>query len=176
MGEPLAKRPLDLFFFIFFLVHIPTTLLCDAQAIYPSFLQNETLLSNVEYYTFLTGDHLMKSALPNSQNLIWFKSIIFMELFLQVPYFCFALKGLWFDQLGQDLHRVLALAYSSHVMTTVVPLLGEFWFRKQLTLVQRGGLIGVYGIFFVVPLMYFFRALFATRSVGTASSRKMKKN
>lgn len=78
---PLRQRPLDLLFIIYFVVHIPTALLLDAQSILPRHLFHEQLLKMTEGHIKSTGDPLV------STNPVWFKAFIWCELILQVPYF-----------------------------------------------------------------------------------------
>ena len=101
-------------FLIFFISHIPITLLIDGQGafshLYPTFLR-----SIVAWYTTVFGDVLMKAptptikdvhdddlvddvtatttevSCPNTTDYWWFKSIICCELLFQVPFFFVAI-------------------------------------------------------------------------------------
>jgi hypothetical protein len=67
-------------FLIYFVTHIPITILVDAQAlfgdVYPAPLQNV-----MAWYIGTYGDFLM------DQKPDWLKSMIICEVFLQLPFF-----------------------------------------------------------------------------------------
>ncbi|KAH8997263.1 transmembrane protein 6/97, partial [Lactarius akahatsu] len=73
--SPLTSRPIDLFYFIFFVVHIPATLLIDCQAIWPKHLIPESLQLLPPWYVGMSGDFLIGGAmgiLGNGSGLAWF--------------------------------------------------------------------------------------------------------
>mmetsp|Transcript_43797 Transcript_43797/g.106212 ORF Transcript_43797/g.106212 Transcript_43797/m.106212 type:complete len:223 (+) Transcript_43797:3-671(+) len=104
MMKVLQGRRWESSFLIFFISHIPITLLVDGQGalsrLYPNFLR-----SIVAWYTTVFGDVLMKASPTmedeDQDNLTtttascpknwWFKSIICCELLFQVPFFFVAI-------------------------------------------------------------------------------------
>lgn len=91
LGEKgLLQRPLDLLFFIYFAVHIPTTLLVDLQAFYPSSWVPDALKQCLEWYVATYKDPFMGSTTP----VYWFNSFIACELVAQLPVFILSCYGL----------------------------------------------------------------------------------
>lgn len=80
---PLAKRPLDMIYFAFFLSHIPASLLIDFQALYPPALVPGFVSKLPELYIQMSNDPLIGGALgymSNSGELGWFRSFLTLEL------------------------------------------------------------------------------------------------
>ena len=83
-------KQLDTLFLVFFLVHIPITLLMDIQgpviprSFYPEVLQTLSMWYAVEFQDFL-----MESP-P-----VWFRSFVFAELLFQLPLLLLSVYGLW---------------------------------------------------------------------------------
>jgi hypothetical protein len=92
--DSIFKRPLDLLFLIYFILHVPITILSDAQPLYQDILQSKVLEDTMRFWVQLSGDPLMKTAYPGSKKLAWFNGILFIETFLQTPFFLFAIYGL----------------------------------------------------------------------------------
>ncbi|KPP69437.1 hypothetical protein Z043_111807, partial [Scleropages formosus] len=98
---------------------------------------------------------------------VWFKSFIFCEALLQLPFFPVAayafLKG------GCRWIRTPAIIYSTHVASTMVPILTYIMFHQfpkgshpgPQTTEERLGLLAVYGPYLLVPLMILFTMLFS---------------
>ncbi|KAH9044450.1 transmembrane protein 6/97 [Lactarius pseudohatsudake] len=116
---PLTSRPIDLFYFIFFLVHIPATLLIDCQAIWPKHLIPESLQLLPPWYVGMSGDFLIGGAmgiLGNGSGLAWFKSFLYLEALFQLPVFVIGAYGLWKDSRG--IYGLLVLYGASTCTTT----------------------------------------------------------
>jgi len=115
---PLVRRPMDLLFVVFFVTHIPTSLLVDGQCALPSeyFPQKATELLAFHLETF--KDPLMGTC-PG-----WLQLIIWCELLLQVPFFFAATYAF---VRGSKWIRIPAIVYGTHTSTTLMPILGAFW-------------------------------------------------
>ncbi|KAH9046261.1 transmembrane protein 6/97 [Lactarius hengduanensis] len=116
---PLTSRPIDLFYFIFFVVHIPATLLIDCQAIWPKHLIPESLQLLPPWYVGMSGDFLIGGAmgiLGNGSGLAWFKSFLYLEALFQLPVFVIGAYGLWKDSRG--IYGLLVLYGASTCTTT----------------------------------------------------------
>lgn len=81
---PIWRRPVDIFFILFFVVHIPTAALIDAQSILPSDWFHDELQILTKSHIVSTGDPLVSANPP------WFKALVWCELVFQVPYFVVA--------------------------------------------------------------------------------------
>lgn len=85
----LLSRPLDLVYFGYFASHIPITVFADLQSLYPPSIVPQALKDVVAWYSSQYKDPFMSGAAP-----VWFKSLVFCEALLQLPFFFFACYGL----------------------------------------------------------------------------------
>ncbi|CAE6419191.1 unnamed protein product [Rhizoctonia solani] len=123
MGQSLNERPLDLLYFIFFVIHIPATLLMDLQAIVPPGALPSFFRIIPEFYLSISGDPLIAGAMGlhgAPTQFTWFRTFIMMEGLFQLPVFFLGLYALKKDS---PYTPVLLTLYGSHVTTTVVPVL-----------------------------------------------------
>ncbi|KAI8333614.1 transmembrane protein 6/97 [Chlamydoabsidia padenii] len=157
-------RPLDFVFFIFFITHIPITLLLDLQAIYPTWLVPSVLLQANAWYVNLTHDPFMGATSP----IYWFQSFVSLEAICQLPFFFVASHGLYYDQ---SFIRLPMIVYGAHVVTTVVPLLGELILNPLH--VNRVMLLAIYSPYFLIPLLILVDSY---RRVSSALTPKIKPN
>ncbi|TFK87630.1 hypothetical protein K466DRAFT_522106 [Polyporus arcularius HHB13444] len=123
---PLAKRPRDLAYFFFFLIHIPTTLLVDAQPLYPQWVSS-FISSLPKYYVDMSNDPLLGSALgyygeARRQVYNWFRWYLIMEVVFQLPVFLIALRGLW---RGSTSIYLLLLIYGASTATTTLACIAD---------------------------------------------------
>ena len=81
---PLTQRPLDLFFVFYFITHVPTSLLVDAQCVLPPGNFPQAARDALAYHLETFKDPLMGTCPA------WLRSIIWCELALQVPFFILA--------------------------------------------------------------------------------------
>ncbi|KAI0796051.1 transmembrane protein 6/97 [Abortiporus biennis] len=164
----LTSRPLDLLYFVFFIFHIPNTILVDVQAIYPKEFVPSVLAQLPKLYVELSGDPLIGGAngfFGNAveDSYIWFKSFLLLEIFFQLPVFILGIRGLWRDTRSPTLYLLL-LAYGASTSTTLLPCLSIFFSTptttaetlKQgviaITSFQRMLLFASYVPFLLVPL------------------------
>ncbi|KAF8659818.1 hypothetical protein AX16_001703 [Volvariella volvacea WC 439] len=159
---PLSQRPLDLIYFIFFLVHIPATLSLDLQAIYPDFIAKHLQFFG-DFYVNLSNDPLIGGVSGHfgaSQHLAWFKSFLWLEALFQLPVFFLGARGLY---KGVQSIYVLILVYAASTATTTLACLAMIFITppKQqgidyigaLSTGQRALLLGSYIPFFLIPLV-----------------------
>jgi len=142
---------------IFFGTHIPITLFVDGQALLPPYLYTWGPGAMLKWYVSWSKDSLMSPG----QHPLWFKSIIFFELVLQVPFFFWALQVLLSPPSVKEpkLFRPIAIAYGAHTSTTLVPILASFLFfqDKGFTDFHRWQLILIYLPYLLVPLAVCWR-------------------
>jgi hypothetical protein len=126
---------------IYFITHIPITILIDLQAIlaqhYPEALK--TFMKTE--YAIKYGDFLMLSP-P-----VWMKSLIVFELF-QLPFFFFAAYALIYKK---NVLRIPSIIYGSHVTTAVSVILSEFYFSDKITTSQKVVLFSFYLPYLIIP-------------------------
>lgn len=98
---PLTSRPLDLTYFIYVATHIPISLFLDCQALYPAHLVPQPLVDLNAYYVNTFKDPLIS----NVHNLPWFKSFVYCEAIFQIPFFFWALGGLYHSKSTRSYNR-----------------------------------------------------------------------
>ncbi|KAL4213205.1 Transmembrane protein 97 [Rhizopus azygosporus] len=138
---------MDQILYYYFISHIPITLLFDLQAIYPKTWVPQLLLDTNTRYVDILNDPFMNATL--NTHLYWFKSFVFCEAFLQLPFFFIAIYGISHRKLWIRLPLII---YGAHVSTTVIPCLAEIMFGSLLTRFQLFGLLCLYLPYFFIPL------------------------
>lgn len=106
---------------------------------------------------------------------IWFRSLVWTEIFLQLPFFFYALRCF---VKGDQRVRKPAAAYGFSVATTLVPILAELAFGEQaqlLSLESRLTLVGFYLPYFVMPLWIGTWMLVDNAPFSSGSGKKAKK-
>ena len=141
-------------FAIYFLTHIPTTLLMGAQLLFGQYYP-KPLTDAKDNWSRDYGDKLL------SNPPVWFKSFVASEVFLQVPFFLFAFLAMWRVNTQRRIFlsstmAKLMLIYGAHVCTTMIAIGSTIFFdpmyRPDHTW-QLAVVGSVYGIYFVIPLL-----------------------
>ncbi|KAG2178754.1 hypothetical protein INT43_001600 [Umbelopsis isabellina] len=113
----------------------------------------------------------------NARHMPWFKSFMWCEALLQLPFFFWALRGLYKDT---RMTRVGLLTYGAHVTTTVIPTLAELAFgtasQATLTATERYTLIGIYLPYLLIPATMVVDSYCKISSMIGSSSSKPKQN
>jgi hypothetical protein len=161
----LIQGGLRIYFLIFFISHVPVSILIDGQGALASSYPR-ILTGVVRWYTTCFGDVLMRRA--PSQETVWFTSLIFCELLFQLPFFFVAIRvllkypsyhsSITNHQKVHDLpstevsnsslspsnqerypnwFRTMCLIYGSHVCTTLVPILVTLVLSDDMSSVQK---------------------------------------
>mmetsp|Transcript_17181 Transcript_17181/g.42138 ORF Transcript_17181/g.42138 Transcript_17181/m.42138 type:complete len:103 (-) Transcript_17181:160-468(-) len=92
----------------------------------------------------------------------WFRSIVWFEILLQLPFFFLATWVL--RDKKEDTIAAGFIAYSAHVVTTMIPILGTFVSSRTFkSEAQRYILIGIYLPYLLFPLAILFHFLQATK-------------
>jgi len=183
--RPLSSRPIDLFYFVFFLIHIPSTLLVDCQAIWPKYLVSEFLQGIPSWYVSTSGDPLVGGAIgirPNA-GLGWFKSFLYLEALFQLPVFFIAARGLWKDSPG--IYGLLVLYGASTATTTLAclvaildtPLTSAVTVSQRIISIssqQRLLLLSSYIPFFIIPLCIAIDMALRLQSLASVGIRALE--
>ncbi|XP_041580361.1 sigma intracellular receptor 2 [Vulpes lagopus] len=175
MGSLGARRGLEWLLGLYFLSHIPITLLMDLQVVLPRELYSVELTNLLKWYTTEFKDPLLQAP-P-----MWFKSFLFCELVFQLPFFPMATYA--FLRGGCRWIRTPAIIYSVHTMTTLIPILSTLLFEDfskasgfkgqgPKTFRERLTLVSVYAPYLLIPLMLL---LFMLRSPYYKYEEKRKK-
>ncbi|XP_007117729.2 sigma intracellular receptor 2-like [Physeter macrocephalus] len=163
---------------LYFLSHIPITLLVDLQAVLPRDLYRVELRNLRQWYTEEFKDPLLHNP-P-----VWFKSFLFCELVFQLPFFLIP-TYVFFEVVHGGCRWICtpAIIYSVHTMTTLIPILSTFLlqgfskascFRGQGPKTFHEPLfhISVYIMYFLIPIILL---LFMLRNPYYKSEEKRKK-
>ncbi|ELK01824.1 sigma intracellular receptor 2 [Pteropus alecto] len=175
LGTRGVRRGLEWLLGLFFLFHIPITLLLDLQVVLPRELYPFELRNLLKWYAKEFKDPLLQD--PPT----WFKSFMYCELVFQLPFFPVATYA--FFKGGCKWIRTPAIIYSVHVMSLVIPILSTFLFEDfseangfkgqgPKTFHERLTLISFYAPYFLIPLMLLF---FMLRSPYYKYEEKRKK-
>ncbi|KAM5215712.1 sigma intracellular receptor 2 [Hipposideros larvatus] len=170
-----ARRGLEWLLGLYFLSHVPITLLVDMQAVLPRELYPVEVRNLVTWYAKEFKDPLLQNPPP------WFKSFLFCELVFQLPFFPIATYA--FFKGSCKWIRIPSIVYSVHTMTTLIPILSTFLFEDfskangvkaqgPKTFHERLTLIAIYAPYFLIPLMLL---LFMLRSPYYKYEEKRKK-
>ncbi|XP_077474895.1 sigma intracellular receptor 2 [Stigmatopora argus] len=176
----MGLRFLEIIYFFYFISHIPITLFIDLQLVLPTCLYPQTLRNLLKWYSNEFNDPLLLHP-PE-----WFKSLIVCEALLQMPFFPIAayafLKGScrWI--------RTPVIIYSTHVATTLIPILSHIFFYNHttesswlpVTPQERWTLVFIYAPYLLVPVMLLLTMMLSTTynsstNFESAFSNKVKK-
>ncbi|KAF0023427.1 hypothetical protein F2P81_024057 [Scophthalmus maximus] len=174
----MALRVLEIIFFLYFASHIPITLFIDLQALLPGQLYPQPLKDLLKWYAEEFKDPMVLD--PPA----WFKSFILCEAVLQTPFFPIAayafLKG------GRKWIRTPAIVYSTHVATTLVPILAHVLFYQfpmkpypgPQTPQERWLLVSIYAPYLLVPVLLLVTMLLSStyNSISSTKTNTKKKN
>jgi len=164
-----------LVFFLYFLTHIPVTILFDSQIVaddlgIPRDLYPEEVLNLTKQYVSQYKDPYFMD--PPS----WYKVFCFSEIVFQLPFFLVATIAFMLG--SKSWIRIPTLIYSSHVATTVAPMLYSFYFDdfKKVNRVgpetedERMTLMLFYTPYFVIPVLMMLTMVFSkTYRFGAAA-------
>ena len=137
-------------FLLFFVSHIPITILFDGQGAFRSYYP-QLLIDVVSWYCALFGDVLMKDNSSNNKNdndsLVWFSSMICCEILFQLPFFIVAVKMMMrttthssassASDCYPEWFRMSCILYGSHVSTTLVPIISTFVLSQEMSILQK---------------------------------------
>jgi hypothetical protein len=141
-------------FLIFFISHIPITILLDGQGAFRSYYP-QFLIDVLSWYCDLFGDVLMKDYEHDNNNLVWFSSMICCEILFQLPFFIVTVKMIMMtthssassassasslkkvDDFYPEWFRIICIIYGSHVSTTLVPIISTFVMSQEMSIRQK---------------------------------------
>ncbi|XP_054857218.1 sigma intracellular receptor 2-like [Eublepharis macularius] len=165
-------RALERLFAAFFLVHVPITVLVDLQVVWPAW-HPPVLKEFLKWFITTFKDPVML------ESPVWFKSLIYCEVFFHLPFFPFAIYA--FLKGDCKWIRIPAIIFAAHVTTSMVPILAHFMFHDfsgstpvgPETWSERLHLSAIYGLYFMFSLMLLFTMLFSP-AYNLTEKRKTK--
>uniref|UniRef100_UPI0037E88963 sigma intracellular receptor 2-like n=1 Tax=Semicossyphus pulcher TaxID=241346 RepID=UPI0037E88963 len=155
-------RVLELIFFFYFASHIPITLFIDLQALLPGYVYPQLLKDLLRWYAEEFKDPMVLDP-PE-----WFKSFIVCEAVVQLPFYLIAAHA--FRKGGCRWIRTPAIVYSTHIATTLVPILTHIVFYQfplkphpgPQTVLERWLLVSIYASYLLVPVLLLLTMLFSS--------------
>lgn len=103
-------------------------------------------------------------------NPLWFASLVWCELLLQLPFFFVAAYAF---AAGKSWIRAPAIMYGAHAATTLVPILAELALSEQgRANPKRAELLAIYGAYLAMPLA--IAVSMAAARIPFPSERKKK--
>ena len=134
---------------VFFLSHLPTTILLDSQALgTSSFIHPQWAISLLNFYQTGLQDPLMRQPCD-----LWFQSFIFCECFVQLPFFLVAIQQFLSNKYARWFPS-LSLLYGVHVLTTLVPIYLHLLTSTEIdTVAQKAILSCIYAPYVIFPAL-----------------------
>ncbi|KAM9808814.1 sigma intracellular receptor 2 [Syngnathus typhle] len=172
-------RLLETVFVFYFTSHIPITLLIDLQTVLPGYLYPQALRDLFQWYSKEFRDPMLL------QPPEWFQSFIVCEGLLQIPFFPIAAYA--FYKGSCHWIRTPAIIYSTHVATTLIPILSHIIFHQYTiespwapqTWQERWTLVAIYAPYLFVPVLLLFTMLLSSTynpsKFGNTLPNKVKK-
>ncbi|KAJ2140100.1 Transmembrane protein 97 [Coemansia sp. RSA 678] len=146
---PTLRQRLDTVFLGYFISHIPITIAVDVLPLLPTEIIPQPLLSLNRFLTTTIGDPFMVIDRTRT-DLVWFRSLLTCELFVQLPFFFYAVWMLW---TGSSRRHLWLLMYGVHVSTTMAPVLGMLMFGDiNRSCDERMALGAMYLPYLLIPL------------------------
>eukprot|EP00123_Amoebidium_parasiticum_P006081 comp17136_c0_seq1/m.15928 comp17136_c0_seq1/g.15928 ORF comp17136_c0_seq1/g.15928 comp17136_c0_seq1/m.15928 type:complete len:156 (-) comp17136_c0_seq1:53-520(-) len=139
---------LDTLFLGYFLVHLPVSLLIDAQAVLPAGWHPQVAVDLVDYYVREFRDPYMRAP-P-----VWFQSFVWCELTLQLALQLAAIYGLL---KRRSWVGTVCVVYGTHVATTVLPIVADTACRRDRTTNEKAVLLGFYVPYLLLPVAMVLR-------------------
>ncbi|EIM23638.1 hypothetical protein E3Q22_01949 [Wallemia mellicola] len=159
----LKNRPLDIFYALYLIVHLPATLFIDMQSLYPEWLIPDALKNVLHFWISLTNDPILQGGSTDSPLWAWIRSFIALEAVGQVPVFILCSYGLYKGSKSVEIPLLVygvsaatttfaclatVLALPVHAPPLPPPLIGSL----ALTPEQRTILLAVYTPYIIVPI------------------------
>ncbi|KAK9716828.1 hypothetical protein K7432_006638 [Basidiobolus ranarum] len=172
------KSGLDTLFVGYFISHIIFTILFDVQCIFPREwfpkfavdLLGQVILMLKDPFLAITVGY-PQAAPTKVPNMVWFQGMVWVEAFLQLPFFFWYLNAYFTRNVNI---RIPTIIYGSHVATTLVPILAELVFNPyfEQTLEQKIMTAGIYIPYFIIPLLLVYRYSIGFEMVNVSKKRQ----
>ncbi|CAH2355388.1 uncharacterized membrane protein [[Candida] railenensis] len=161
------SRKLDWFYFWYFVVHIPVTLLIDSCLIVPATWQFNIQKTLVSFHIATNKDFLLDT-LP-----LWLKVFGFIELTFQLPLFFFAAIKLYHN--SSSVYPWLVVYGFNASFTTLVCLVHVLVEGNSHGLqdAEVYGLFGLYVPYFIIPLVMLIDSMKRVMPAATKVKQKV---
>ncbi|KAK9358641.1 transmembrane protein 6/97 [Lipomyces starkeyi] len=142
----LLKRPLDTFYFVYFVLHIFITLIIDSAGVIPPD-------SRPTFQKALLKIQIEENKDPLMANVpVWLYTFIGVEVLFQLPVFIGGAWGLYKDY---EKTYIALLIYGVNASITTLACIAELAWNEEFMLsrVERQKLIWIYFPTFLIPLI-----------------------
>ncbi|KAK9325407.1 transmembrane protein 6/97, partial [Lipomyces orientalis] len=142
----LFQRPLDAFYFVYFILHIFITVAIDSAGILPPD-------SRPSFQKALLKIQIEENKDPLMANVpVWLYTFIGLEVFFQLPMFIGGAWGLYKDYRKT---YIVLLVYGVNATITTLACIAELAWNEEFTLTQaeRQKLIWIYFPTFLIPVL-----------------------
>ncbi|KAL7566171.1 hypothetical protein ACA910_011246 [Epithemia clementina (nom. ined.)] len=144
----------------FFASHILATVVIDSQAVLPDAWIPQGLQNLLKWYATSFNDPLM----GNAKNLLWFQSLVWLELLFQLPFFVWACSILLAqkttaEETYPERFRYACIAYGGHASTSMVPILVALATNEGATVTERITILSVYIPYLIFPIILLWFAI-----------------
>ncbi|XP_046543549.1 sigma intracellular receptor 2-like [Haliotis rubra] len=154
------RKALDVVFCCYFVFQIPSTVLLDTQALFPSWVYPQWLQNMQVSYVEGFRDPYM----ADPSSFPWFMATCVVEFSLEIPFFFIAAYAYFYGAQRCPWIRLPSLMYSVHTATSVLAVNFTTWLHDFTVYkvpgprdaTERIRLICVYGFFFVVCVLNIF--------------------
>lgn len=152
----------------FFLSHVPITIFIDSQALgTSSIVHPQPAVALANWYVTALQDPLMQTPCQ-----LWFRSLVFCECSVQLPFFFIAIQQLRSDKYSWWFPN-LSLVYGAHVVTTMIPIFMELWTSTDIeSQTAKAILTCIYSPYAIFPAFLAYWAVTTSRRI----QEKSKKN
>ncbi|ESP04170.1 hypothetical protein LOTGIDRAFT_180041 [Lottia gigantea] len=163
VGTTAPRRPIEYLYMLYFITHIPITIILDTQPVLPRWIFPKPCVDLLKWYTKVTPDPLMGDPKP------WFIAFCFCEITIQLP--CFFI-GVYVFYKGVEKNkwcRIPLMLYGCHTATTVWSIAFEILFADfstynnpgPETMSDRLVLLAIYSPYLLIPFLLVFDTVFS---------------
>jgi hypothetical protein len=154
---------------VYFITHIPITIFIDAQVVFDRAYFPQFARDLFDFHLRANQDFLFAGCRSSYPYVRWIGAC---EVFLQLPFFFYAVWGLWNKR---NEMRIPAIIYCTHVPTTVIPAWADFLQNPAAppALSARLQLFALYGIYFVIPCVWLL-SLVSSEKIWPPAKERLK--
>jgi EXPERA (EXPanded EBP superfamily) len=150
--------------FGFFASHIVFTLIVDGQVLFPKHWYPSILHDLLAFHISYFNDPLMKDP-P-----LWFRSMVFMEYLIQLPFFFVACYYLGNDNASvyPSWFQSACITYGAHTATTLIPILTALANNDAASPLERVCVFLVYLPYLIFPLWIWYIAAWDKQKIKSS--------
>ncbi|KAK9470268.1 transmembrane protein 6/97 [Dipodascopsis tothii] len=153
---PLHKRPVDRFYFAYFILHVFITIVIDSGVVVPAQYRPRFQQNLLDIQILKNRDPLLADVPP------WFYLFVWIEVLVQLPFFVY---GAWAMYTNYKRAYSLMLVYGVNGSLTTLACMYEIWSHKTLEMGFKLNLEWMYLPTFLIPLVMVFDMYFRLSTI-----------